>query len=133
MSRKHNDTELGSGMEYACAKDTKTLDEFWTCDFRLRQKSCDSLAYATCQKVDAHASPAPAHAISAQLMKQNEELMRLRAEAGSNARDEGSARAALAKLQSAARTKDDKLRQLRDAFRTLEGKLVDAHKRIADR
>jgi len=27
---------------------------------------------------------------------------------------------------------DDKLRQLRDAFRTLEGKLVEAHKRIAD-
>jgi len=68
-----------------------------------------------------------------QLMKQNEELRQLRAEVGGTAKDESTARAALAKLQSAARAKDDKLRQLRDAFRTLESKLVDAHKRIADR
>ena len=52
---------------------------------------------------------------------------------GGNARDENSARAALARLQHTARTKDDKLRQLRDAFKTLEGKLNEAYKRLADK
>jgi len=52
---------------------------------------------------------------------------------GGSAKDETSARAALAKLESATRNKDEKLRQLRDAFRTLEKKLVEAHTKMADR
>ncbi|GFH29958.1 uncharacterized protein HaLaN_28716, partial [Haematococcus lacustris] len=41
-------------------------------------------------------------------------------------------RSTLDKLQGQLRTKDDKLRQLRDAFKLLETKLIEAHKRIAD-
>jgi len=59
--------------------------------------------------------------------------MQLRTDMGGSAKDETSARAALAKLESATRNKDEKLRQLRDAFRTLEKKLVEAHTKMADR
>lgn len=48
------------------------------------------------------------------------EAERLRAQIQDVKREEGPSRALLAKLQGQLRAKDDKLRQLRDAFKTLE-------------
>lgn len=48
------------------------------------------------------------------------EIERLRAELEAAKQAEGPSRAALSKLQGQLRAKDDKLRQLRDAFKTLE-------------